>query len=181
MKLPPHRPRWTYLVNPALQGKWALGVAGAVLFSGVLLFGEYYVTFGRNAPGGPWDRELMWIFLRAHRLLLVQLAVFTAALAAVTVFYSHRVVGPLVNLRRCLRLLAEGDLAVRASFRRNDELHELAEAFNDMAETLQARDLQRRRDIKSLAKDPSFSESAREKLLRSLDRPDASKFDGPSS
>jgi methyl-accepting chemotaxis protein len=132
---PPFR-RKAYFINPALQSKYLIAVAAYAGVTAVLLAVEYYFAFGRNSPYGPWNPDMVRIFLRAHWILIAQLVVFTGGLTVLAVLLSHRVAGPVVNLKRCMEALAAGDYTVRAKFREKDELKELADAFNVMAEAL---------------------------------------------
>ena len=51
-------------------------------------------------------------------------------------FFSHRIAGPLVNLRASLEGIAAGDLTVRVRLRKKDELKEVAEALNRFTEAM---------------------------------------------
>ena len=71
---------------------------------------------------------------------------WTAALMALSVVAARRVVGPVKALRSQAEAMAGGDLNARARVRTGDEIQDLAEAFNIMAERLREsrRDLERR-------------------------------------
>ena len=48
------------------------------------------------------------------------------------ILYSHRIAGPLHNLRNKMQRIAEGEEPSTVGFRRNDQFRELAESFNAM-------------------------------------------------
>ncbi|MCL5960474.1 MAG: methyl-accepting chemotaxis protein, partial [Chloroflexi bacterium] len=56
-----------------------------------------------------------------------------------SILYTHRVAGPAFNLTRALKDIGRGNLRRRVTFRKHDEMKELAEAANDMIADLNAR------------------------------------------
>ncbi|MBU1075780.1 MAG: methyl-accepting chemotaxis protein [Spirochaetes bacterium] len=46
-------------------------------------------------------------------------------------FLSHRIVGPLVRFKQCLKKVGQGDLTVKLIFRDKDELKDLAAIFTE--------------------------------------------------
>ncbi|MCO5166514.1 MAG: hypothetical protein M9894_09135 [Planctomycetes bacterium] len=71
--------------------------------------------------------------------LLVLAVVFVVATVAVSVLYTHRLVGPAVAFRRHLRALREGRYEVRTALRKHDAMTDVADELNALAETLQGR------------------------------------------
>src|SRR3989344_5612387 len=124
--------RRKFFIDPSFQGKLLLGIAFAALLSVVLLAVDYYVTFGRNSVTGPWDPEMIWLFTKSQRPLIIQLVIFVFVLCIVTIVLSHRVAGPIYSLERSIRIIQSGNLAHRARFRKRDELSHLRDAFNAM-------------------------------------------------
>ncbi len=64
------------------------------------------------------------------------LVVVTAAIAAISVLYSHKIAGPLFRVERNLDLIGDGDLTVNTRFRRTDQLFVLADELNGMVRSL---------------------------------------------
>ena len=73
---------------------------------------------------------MLQVFLLAQKLPLIQLVIFVFVLVFVTVFLSHRVAGPLVNLEKSLARVADGDLTTRVQLRPRDELKNVRDSFN---------------------------------------------------
>jgi len=48
------------------------------------------------------------------------------------VLYSHRIAGPIFNLKRMMSQVAEGNLDVMMRIRNKDEFHDVQDAFNRM-------------------------------------------------
>ncbi len=64
------------------------------------------------------------------------------------IFVSHRTAGPLYHLCRAMEKVGKGDLSVKIKFRRNDEIQEVAEVFNDMVAALRKRFVNQKRHKK---------------------------------
>ncbi len=60
-----------------------------------------------------------------------------AALALASVPLVRTIISPIERLRQAVRAFGEGDLTVRSGIRRRDEVGELAQAFDEMAATLE--------------------------------------------
>jgi len=61
------------------------------------------------------------------------------AIALLSVFYSHRVAGPLYRVRQVARDISEGKLYPRVKFRKNDALHPLAGSINSALDRMSFR------------------------------------------
>jgi nitrogen fixation/metabolism regulation signal transduction histidine kinase len=55
------------------------------------------------------------------------------------IFYSHRLAGPVFNLKRRMRELGEGRFQTGMHIRKRDEFHDVEDAFNEMTEGLRSR------------------------------------------
>ncbi len=64
------------------------------------------------------------------------LIVFTMAIAAISVLFSHKIAGPLFRIEKNLELIGSGDLTVQTRFRGNDQLMALADEINTMTRSL---------------------------------------------
>ena len=68
------------------------------------------------------------------------MAVLCGALSLlISIFYAARLVRPIRILHTAMEKVARGDLRARAEVRSGDEIQRLAEAFNDMAQTILGR------------------------------------------
>jgi nitrogen fixation/metabolism regulation signal transduction histidine kinase len=52
------------------------------------------------------------------------------------IFFSHRIAGPLFNLKRVMRQVEDGDLTVVMKIREKDEFHDVESSFNSMVTSL---------------------------------------------
>ena len=78
------------------------------------------------------------ILLRSMRAGALEIAAIIAALSLlIAFFFSHAVSRPIRELGRASRRIAEGDFGTRVVLRTGDEIQELSESFNDMAERIE--------------------------------------------
>jgi len=85
-------------------------------------------------------------------VLMSTLWIFLAALVAVY-FITERMVAPLKSMSRAAKMFANGKFDARVSVVGSDEIAELAEAFNNMAENLAAIDEMQRSFIANVSHD----------------------------
>src|SRR3989304_2114947 len=64
------------------------------------------------------------------------LAVVTVSIAVISVFFSHKIAGPIYRLEKTLDSVASGDLTVGAHLRTGDQLTVLADEVNAMVRPL---------------------------------------------
>ena len=68
----------------------------------------------------------------------VMLALGAIGIFAMSVYYSHKIAGPIYVIRNNLDKLAGGDFNIRTKFRDGDEFNEIAEAVNRLAEKIKS-------------------------------------------
>ena len=71
----------------------------------------------------------------ANARVLPKIAVLVALIAMASLLISHRIAGPVYRFIASARAMGRGDLTVRFSLRKDDELSDLAEALDQMART----------------------------------------------
>ena len=81
-----------------------------------------------------------------HEMLVKSITIYSilslliiSGIIFVTVMYSHRVVGPLVGLRRVIRAIAAGDLTMAARLREKDAIISIADAINELRDSCRAK------------------------------------------
>jgi nitrate/nitrite-specific signal transduction histidine kinase len=147
--------RRTYVTDLSLQLRCLLAtLLLLVVFFGVAV-GVVYVTGWSHLveklslvyPQGRLVEILRLIYFR----LAIGFLVLIPVAFLVTLFFSHTIAGPLVRIKRYLRLMARGefDLAPLV-LRRHDELKEVAQLINEITTGLGPRFQERRSLIKSL-------------------------------
>ena len=78
-------------------------------------------------------------FLSLHERLWVPLVVVLGLLTFHSLFFSHRIAGPLFRFRRIFKAVAEGDLTICANIRTNDYLKKEADGLDDMIGSLRTK------------------------------------------
>jgi signal transduction histidine kinase len=126
-------------VNRSPTLRWTL-LGGYVLASLLTFFNVWF------------SAQLM--FASEHDLLLaIVLLVFAGGIAMILGYFLSSTVTERVNLLKgAAQRLAQGDLQTRVPVSGRDEVSELASAFNQMAEQLQAAD-RKQRELESLRRD----------------------------
>ncbi len=81
------------------------------------------------------DIQILLGAMRTDLLVLASIIILFSLLIAL--LFSHAVSSPIRRLSRASRRLAEGDFKERVWLRTGDEIQELAESFNNMAERLE--------------------------------------------
>jgi nitrogen fixation/metabolism regulation signal transduction histidine kinase len=76
---------------------------------------------------------------RYSRLLIAALGILVVALWLAGIVITHRVAGPVYKMKRQIRDLQKGNFKVPSPLRKGDELKSFFDAFNDMVESLRAR------------------------------------------
>lgn len=71
--------------------------------------------------------------------LVVLLGVLVVAMGAVGIVFTHKVAGPVFKMKRLLREVGAGKLAVRERLRKGDELQHFFETFEQMVTELRRR------------------------------------------
>jgi two-component system sensor histidine kinase VanS len=132
--------------------KLTLSYAGFLMLAGVLLLAVVWLFLLRYVPDSvlntrgpaiPNQSDLVRAFAPRAAAALAFLLVFGLAGGWIL---AGRMLGPLASITAATRLAAEGSLSHRIRLDgRNDEFHELADAFDTMLARLEAHDAEQRR------------------------------------
>jgi methyl-accepting chemotaxis protein len=71
--------------------------------------------------------------------IMAGIALLTLALGLTGIVITHKIIGPAYRIRKLLASVARGHLRVDGALRKGDELQDVFGAFNDMVNTLRAR------------------------------------------
>jgi methyl-accepting chemotaxis protein len=133
--------RKNYLINKDFQ----LRYIGRIVFSIIVMalvtaFTVYYTTWARimdqfyNVP--QIASQFAMLFSSVNRTMGLFLLVFVAVIAAVSVFISHSIAGPVFRFEKSLQAVAAGDLTLKIGLRKGDEFKHLADTMNEMITSL---------------------------------------------
>ncbi|MFQ5427499.1 MAG: hypothetical protein ACE5EZ_00815 [Thermodesulfobacteriota bacterium] len=119
-----------------------------------------YLATGRDL-GGSYGEAMYTIYaLRINIFSLIVASVYSIAImvltvvfiALATIFFSHKMAGPIFHLTRDLELIASGDLSVETSFRRSDQFALVAMEKNKMTARLKGLVTESRDDLEAVKK-----------------------------
>lgn len=136
-----------FLLQPLLQVKIGLyAILLSVLFAGALGAIVYYNFAGlvssivlltdaeaevKDLFMGYWKDTQMWIFLC--------FGIYLLATIAISVLYTHKLIGPTIAFRRHIRSIAEGRYNARTYLRKGDAFAEVADELNNLSEVMEKR------------------------------------------
>ncbi|MDP2107319.1 MAG: methyl-accepting chemotaxis protein [Desulfobulbaceae bacterium] len=114
--------------------KCGLLFAGGLILTGLILY------FTSHQPLGPSYQESFSRLSQFKEELLTKSIIIYCLLTTmilvgvifITMIYSHRVVGPLVGIKRVVKAIASGDLSQKARLRKKDAIKPMAEALNTL-------------------------------------------------
>lgn len=114
-----------------------------LFFAAGLLLTVIMFYLSAHHPLGPSYQECFTRLAQLKAELLVKSIVIYCVITAfvlagiifITVIYSHRVVGPLVGMKRVVKAVAAGDLTQAVHIRQKDAIQPMAEALNTLIES----------------------------------------------
>lgn len=139
--------RHQYLVNKPLQTKMIVYICllllGVLLVAHGLAMGFAELISSRHAgtmlAGTSWQFDFKSVLEGLWLPILIALILGVIFVLIFGLLYSHRIAGPLFNLKRMLKTVENGDLNITMHIRQHDELHDMEYAFNQMVESLNTR------------------------------------------
>ena len=138
-----HRRRW--VVNRPFQIRFIRAFLLIILGVSLLILGGVYVALWWTLSTFELEHDPITVQLFKNIGLFVSLELLVAAplliwmLTWMGIFFTHKIVGPLVRIMASLQQMARGDFDVHLRLRKADALVELAEAINLLAAFLRGR------------------------------------------
>ena len=131
--------RSRYLIKLGLQMRY-MGVIlmALMLVSMIVGWTIYYTIWQQISDPGLTNEQLIDIFMRGNEILMWKMVVAIIFICFVSIFVSHKIAGPVYRFEQSAKIIANGDFSYRIRLRKGDELHELAQAFNGMTESLES-------------------------------------------
>ncbi len=142
------RHKMNLLLQPALQLKLpaillivTLGFAALQVAHTQFAYGKLFEIVLEEAGRPPFLENLLreqtgdYIEVTSAFTLMYILVVVILSVA-----YAHRMIGPMVPLRRQIEALKNGDYGARVKLRKRDAFSEIAEDLNELAQVLEEHD-----------------------------------------
>ena len=135
------------LIRPRQQFRYAFVlVAGGVIAQSIVIATTSYFVNGtiRNVSESQQidpavGQAITHTITVSMTLLMIIAAAFALVAVLIGVKLSHRIYGPMVPFNRHIEKLKQGYYSHRMNLRKTDDLVELKDALNSLAEELQAR------------------------------------------
>jgi len=139
--------RRSYFIKRRLQWKVFVSVIAMLvsftLFLAVgLYFPLFYILYSNLPTESVMLQHAAYFYLAIERYIWISVLAVIALLGLYSLFFSHRIAGPLYRFEQTLQGVGEGDLSQRVQLRRYDELKDLGDEIN---RTLDVLDTQVRR------------------------------------
>ena len=141
--------RRTYIVDSGLQFKYAalvvsFAIIAAFLAGYTVFYTGWHLLGERLADVYPQGR-LMVVIKTVNMALIRNIALLVPFILVISVLFSHRMAGPIIQIERVLDSIAAGDLDGGVYLRKRDEMKRVAEAINKMR--MRLKDTRDKRDV----------------------------------
>lgn len=100
-----------------------------VYYTSMMLLGEKLANI---YPQG----KLVSIINTVNFRILLSILLITPVVVVFSIFLSHKIAGPVYRMEKYLRSMSEGNLATPLVLRKGDELSELANGINNLAQSM---------------------------------------------
>lgn len=117
--------------------KCGLFFASGLLLTGIILY------FSAHQPLGPTYQESFARLSQLKQEMMVKsitiyfllTTLILVGVIFITILYSHRVVGPLIGIKRVVKAVTDGDLTQPVRLRQKDAIKPMAEALNALIDS----------------------------------------------
>ena len=137
--------RRVYLIDKKFQGKFILKFSLIVIMGSLIMMAILYAA-GRYSTTVVIADSRVRVSTTADFLLPILfqtvfvVTVFVGFLTILlTLFFSHKVAGPIYRFRKVLETLKNGDFSSSFSIRQHDQFHGLTDDFNSMIQSIRDR------------------------------------------
>jgi HAMP domain-containing protein len=139
------RHKMNLLLQPALQLKLpaillivTLGFAALQVAHTQLAYGKLFEIVLEEAGRPPFLEDLLREQTGDYIEMTLALTVlYISVVVLLSVGYAHRMIGPMVPIRRHTEALKNGDYSARVTLRKRDAFSELAKDLNELAQVLE--------------------------------------------
>ena len=132
--------RRTYYIEKKFQTKYILLTIFLLLTYTfafiIIIFSPYILTLYFDFYSLSEKAEAARTLLLLHSKVWPGIGGIILLFGALSIFITHKIAGPLYRLKKSLAMIVEGNLDVKVKLRKGDDLKDLAEHFNMLAEEL---------------------------------------------
>lgn len=130
--------RRTYFIEKEFQTRFILKFCLLVIGGGLLTIGTLYFLAARSTTVTIANSRVVvrstadFLLPVLIQTVLVVTVIVGLATIFITLFVSHKIVGPLYRLKKVIQTLGDGDFSTGFHIRKRDQLQALADVFNEM-------------------------------------------------
>ncbi|RPJ82801.1 MAG: HAMP domain-containing protein [Deltaproteobacteria bacterium] len=138
----PSYQRKTHLIKKDFQIKFIVKFCLIVL-AGVILSTTLLFLFSQDTLTSSFDHSKLVIRKTGSAILpavvytnLITLGVVCFITIFVTLYISHKIAGPMFRFEKEIKIIGQGDLCNKIVLRKQDQVKEMADSLNQMAQSL---------------------------------------------
>ena len=134
--------RRNYYIDKNFQTKFILNFCSLIAFGSVLIvvliywLAQHSTTVGIVHGHVAVHTTAEYLLPLLIQTVFVELVIVSLAAIVMMLFVSHKIVGPLHRLKVMLGQLGEGDLSSSMKLREDDQLQQVAVAYNEAVEKI---------------------------------------------
>jgi len=128
-----------------------------IVFIGAVVCLAFLYVSSEIIIGGNYWQSLQTLVKAKDRILRNSIIIYILTgtfiligLALLTLFYSHRIAGPIYRLGKEAKTIAQGDLTVKIRLRKHDAVHSLADTMNELTDAYRERIIELNERLKVL-------------------------------
>lgn len=132
--------RTKFLINPDFQIRFMrFVIISCVLVCSISLMAQYFfiewlLNIIRDTRVLPLEVVLDLVEISEQALSITMTLIFAAMLIIITLalFYSHRIAGPIYNMKKTMDSFLNGDRMAKITLRKDDYLEDLGDKINEL-------------------------------------------------
>ena len=130
--------RRIYFIDKKFQIKFILKFCALVALGGLLTIGIIYFLAMQSTTVSILNSRVAvrttadFILPILAQTVVIVVVIIGLAAVMITLFFSHKIAGPLYRFKKVMEMLEKGDFSSGFKIRRLDQLQDLADTFNSM-------------------------------------------------
>ena len=128
--------RKTILIKKHLQYRYMALIFASVLLAFIVVGLDVLWTVSKVVNEHPMMQPVLEEMTAMAPLFGIKICMYLLIVLIVSVVVSHRMAGPVFKFEKSCSVISEGDLTHRVYLRKGDQLMDLQDQFNNMAESV---------------------------------------------
>ncbi len=129
--------RRTFIIKPEIQIKYLIITIILIALTGIAVFFYVNLTIASSTKLENLTlSDIAMIKDLIFKSMVSVLSIITLIVIIEGILFLHKLTGPLFVIEKMMKMISEGDLTLQLKLRKGDELHSLAEEFQNMVNSL---------------------------------------------